>query len=206
MKSVDAVNKQSIELNVSVRVLEKFTFTLGYCNTCARCVPLMLPQEFEHYPWRQSTVDGSTWRWMRWIPGLSCHWWWAWCLHYEGSRYPINNSQYSKRKCHHLLCLETKKFKSQHTAFCDATCICICSYLSSIHEKANCIAILWTGRPHLLGSCHFWGVWAICLPHKDGGVPLSALPKDTTSELAGLFFTTSHKCRAPSREAVDTIF
>ena len=25
-------------------------------------------------------------------------------------------------------------------------------YLSSIHEKANCIAILWTGSPHSLGS------------------------------------------------------
>ena len=37
-------------------------------------------------------------------------------------------------------------------------------------------------------------------------VPLSALPKDTTSELAGLFSTTSHKCQAPSREAIDTIF
>ena len=32
---------------------------------------------------------------------------------------------------------------------------CICSFLSSIHEKANCIAIFWTGRPHSLGSCHF---------------------------------------------------
>ena len=28
-------------------------------------------------------------------------------------------------------------------------------YLSSIHEKANCIAILWTGSPHSLGSCLF---------------------------------------------------
>ena len=83
---------------------------------------------------------------------------------------------------------------------------CICSYLSSIHEKANCIAIFWTRRPHSLGSCHFRGVWATCLPHKGGGVPLSALPKVTTSKLAGLFSTTSHKCRAPSREAVDTIF
>ena len=81
-----------------------------------------------------------------------------------------------------------------------------CSFLSSIHEKANCIAIFWTGRPHSLGSCHFRGVWATCLPHKGGGVPLSALPKDTTSELAGLFSTSSHKCRAPSREVVDTIF
>ena len=26
-----------------------------------------------------------------------------------------------------------------------------------------------------------------CLPHKDGGIPLSVLPKDTTSKLAGLF-------------------
>ena len=79
-------------------------------------------------------------------------------------------------------------------------------YLSSIHEKANCIAILWTGSPHSLGSCLFRGLWATCLPHKGGGFPLSALPKDTTSELAGLFSTTSHKCRAPSREAIDTIF
>ena len=33
----------------------------------------------------------------------------------------------------------------------------------------------------------------------------SALPKDTTSNLAGLFSTTSPKYRAPSREGVDTI-
>ena len=78
-------------------------------------------------------------------------------------------------------------------------------FLSSIHEKANCIAILWTVSPHSLGSCLFRGLWATCLPHKGGGVPLSALPKDTTSELAGLFSTTSPKCRAPSREAIDTI-
>ena len=38
------------------------------------------------------------------------------------------------------------------------------------------------------------------------GVLLSALPKDTTSELAGLFSTISPKCRAPSWEAVDAIF
>ena len=30
---------------------------------------------------------------------------------------------------------------------------------------------------------------ATCLPHKDGGIPLSALPKDTTSKLGGLFST-----------------
>ena len=37
------------------------------------------------------------------------------------------------------------------------------------------------------------------------GVPLNALLNDTTSELAGLFSTTSHKCRAPIREVTDTI-
>ena len=78
-----------------------------------------------------------------------------------------------------------------------------CSYLSSIHEKANCIAIFWTGRPHSLGSCHLRCVWTTCLTHKGGGVPLSALLKDTTSELAGFFSTTSPKCRASSRKAVD---
>ena len=64
----------------------------------------------------------------------------------------------------------------------------------------------WTERPHSLGSCHLRYVWATCFPHKGGGVPLSALPKDTTSELAGLFSTTSPKCQAPSRKAVDTIY
>ena len=33
-------------------------------------------------------------------------------------------------------------------------------FLSSIHEKANCIAILWTVSPHSLGSCLFRGLWA----------------------------------------------
>ena len=32
---------------------------------------------------------------------------------------------------------------------------------------------------------------ATCLLHKGGGVPLSVLPKDTTSKLAGLFSTLS---------------
>ena len=39
-----------------------------------------------------------------------------------------------------------------------------------------------------------------------GGDPLSAFPKDTTSELASLFSTTSPKCWAPIKEAVDNIF
>ena len=41
-------------------------------------------------------------------------------------------------------------------------------YLSSIHEKANCIAILWTVSPHSLGSSLFRGLWVTCLPHKGG--------------------------------------
>ena len=28
-------------------------------------------------------------------------------------------------------------------------------YLSSIHEKTNCVAILWMGSSHSLGSCLF---------------------------------------------------
>ena len=79
-------------------------------------------------------------------------------------------------------------------------------YLSFILEKANCIAIFRTDRPHSHGSCHFRSVWANYLPHKCVGVPLSALPKNTTSELSGLLSTISSKCRTPSREAVDTIF
>ena len=45
-----------------------------------------------------------------------------------------------------------------------------------------------------------------CLPHKKLGVQLSAIHKDTTSELGGLFSTISHKCRTPTSEAMDTIF
>ena len=33
----------------------------------------------------------------------------------------------------------------------------------------------------------------ICLPHQDGGIPLSAFPNDT-SKLAGLFYTLSLQC------------
>ena len=38
-------------------------------------------------------------------------------------------------------------------------------FLSSIHEKANCIAMFWTVSPHSLGSCHFR---VTCLSHKGG--------------------------------------
>ena len=44
---------------------------------------------------------------------------------------------------------------SSSIAVADGRFVLFVSYLSSIHEKANCIAILWTGRPHSLGSCHF---------------------------------------------------
>ena len=40
-------------------------------------------------------------------------------------------------------------------------------------------------------------------PHKDGSIPLSALPKDTTNELAGLFSTLF---LFAERQAVNTIF
>ena len=75
-------------------------------------------------------------------------------------------------------------------------------YLSSIHEKAMYRYVL-DGK--------FALAWELPFPShlssaKRWGVPLSALPKDTTSELAGLFSTTFHNCRAPSREAIDTIF
>ena len=68
------------------------------------------------------------------------------------------------------------------------------------------IALLCFGLNVRTYRWHFRGVSATCLPHKDGGVTLSALPEDTTSKLAGLFSITSPKCRAPSREPVDTIF
>ena len=45
-----------------------------------------------------------------------------------------------------------------------------------------------------------------CLPHKDRGIPLSALPKGTTSKLAGLFSTLTLFWWAPSKEAANTIF
>ena len=75
------------------------------------------------------------------------------------------------------------------TLFIDLFFLFCLPYLSSTHEKANCIAILWAERPHSLGSCHLRCVWTTCLLFKSGGGPLSALPKNTTSELAGLFFT-----------------
>ena len=57
------------------------------------------------------------------------------------------------------------------------------SYLSSIYEKANCIAILWTGRPHSLGSCFFQGVWATCLPHNGGAFRCVPYPRTQQANL-----------------------
>ena len=76
-------------------------------------------------------------------------------------------------------------------------------YWSSIHKKANCIAIFGTRRPHSLGSCHFLAVRATCLPHRNGGVPLCALPK---GKQANLFSTILPNSRAPSNKAVNIIF
>ena len=50
-----------------------------------------------------------------------------------------------------------------------------CPCFSSIYEKANCIAIFWTGRRYSLGSCHFRGLWATCRPYKGGGHPVKCL-------------------------------
>ena len=56
-------------------------------------------------------------------------------------------------------------------------------FLSSIHEKANCIAILWTGSPHSLGSCRFRGIWATCLPHKGGASRKVPCPRTQQANL-----------------------
>ena len=76
-----------------------------------------------------------------------------------------------------------------------------CPSLFSIHEKVNRIAIFWTGRPHSLKSCHFRGGWATCLPHKGGGDPLSALPKNTTSKHANLPTSSPRHSQNAERQA-----
>ena len=48
-------------------------------------------------------------------------------------------------------------------------------YLSSIHEKANCIAILWTVSPHSLGSCLFRGFYGPPVFHIKMGRPVKCL-------------------------------
>ena len=56
-------------------------------------------------------------------------------------------------------------------------------YLSSIHEKANYIAILWTGSPHSLASCLFRGFWATCLSHKGGASRKVPCPRTQQANL-----------------------
>ena len=53
-------------------------------------------------------------------------------------------------------------------------------FLSSIHKKANCIAMFWTVSPHSLGSCHFW---VTCLPHKGGASRSVPCPKTQQANL-----------------------
>ena len=53
-------------------------------------------------------------------------------------------------------------------------------YLFSIHEKANCIAMFWTERPHSLGSCHFR---VTCLPHKGGASRQVPCPRTQQANL-----------------------
>ena len=68
------------------------------------------------------------------------------------------------------------------------------------HALFACLSSHWaTTTSRLLGP-------TICPPRKNGGVPLNALAKDTTSKLAGLFSTLSLMCWAPSREVVNNIF
>ena len=65
------------------------------------------------------------------------------------------------------------------------------SCLSSIHEKANCMAIFWTGRPHSLGSCHFRSVWTTCLPHKGGASRWVPCPRTQQANLLACSFDMS---------------
>ena len=81
-----------------------------------------------------------------------------------------------------------------------------CSYFILHSRESELYRYILDGKFALAWELLFPRFMGHLSSHKGGGVPLSALPKDTTSELAGLFTATSHKCRASSREAVDTIF
>ena len=66
-------------------------------------------------------------------------------------------------------------------SFSGGDCILyLVAYLPSYYEKAiNALYKL------------AWELPAVCLPHQDGGIPLSAFANGTTSKLAGLFSTLS---------------
>ena len=90
----------------------------------------------------------------------------------------ISNTAVKQIEVHHHLSqipkIELQLFQS--TGF---FCIFV-AYLSSHHEKAiNALYELAQELP------------AICLPHQNGGIPLSAFPNGTTSKLAGFFSTLS---------------
>ena len=95
----------------------------------------------------------------------------------------IVNIRLSKDWCTKVQATEERKCKGRDLSNFSFTTICLwfgdypkglclfaiyLPYLSSIYEKANCIAILWTVSPHSLGSCLFRGLWVTCLPHKGG--------------------------------------
>ena len=71
-----------------------------------------------------------------------------------------------------------KSFLSRHVELL----LLYCPYLSSIHEKANCIAIFRMVCPHSLGSFYFRGVWATFFHIKAGAsrkVPCSRTQQAT---------------------------
>ena len=59
-------------------------------------------------------------------------------------------------------------------------------YLSSIHEKANCIAILWTVSPHSLGSCLFRGFYGPPVFHIKVGRPVKCLAQGHNKRICRL--------------------
>ena len=72
----------------------------------------------------------------------------------------------------HSFAIHIARFRSSSVS---STCMVlyffsILPYLFST-KKQNVSLYFWTGRPHSLGSCHFRGVWAICLSPKGGVIP-----------------------------------
>ena len=57
----------------------------------------------------------------------------------------------------------------------------ICCIYPPLESELYCYIL--EGTSALARELPLRGVWATCLPHKGGGVPLSVLPKDTTMNL-----------------------
>ena len=70
----------------------------------------------------------------------------------------------------------------------------------------NMVFVLWSDALPAINPLFGGENWGTCLPHKGGGFQFGAVPKDITSEFAGLFSTTTTTCQAPSRKAVNIIF